>query len=743
MWWIRSPRRAAGALGVSFVLALVVGQRPTPLCAQRDDIPAAPVELVLDLSSGMRGRMGEVEKFEVAQDFVRALGAELAAGGAPPALGLRVYGADTPRASRDCRDSRLVVSTADTQADLGAVLGELEPRGVAPLAYAIESALADTARTYVLIAGGLGDCGGDACGAWRAAAARGNRNARLHVVAIAQDPQQVDLLRCLSRAGSGTFLVLSDPAEVGRAAARLALILKNQGLIDVRLSLGGRETIAAPIRILVPRSRDVAAVFSGRGPHALPAGIYSVVVETAPPITLERVLVLPGETVTVERSDFGRLQVGMRDGENRTVRAPLTVRARPRGTEVRYAFTGETIVLRSGTYDIAVDLGDSLVSRRGVVIDTGRTTRIVLGGTGTLLVVSPEFPTPPPTRVILSRGVETDTLRVGETATVPAGRYRLHVETIPVFVSDEVAVDYGETTTIELPVLGALRVSTIGPQGPVEGIVARDTKQFKVTGVPELDLETFDGAIEIHSWDRSEVEVEIEKRAMEQSLVDEMKVVAEQQGNKIIIKVSRPGRSDRQGIQIGVNFSPSARLRVALPRKSNITAKSNDGSVSIEDVTGRVMLTTGDGSVRAVRLAGDITVRSGDGAIRLDAVEGNLDFETDDGSISGEAKPASLRAHTGDGSIRIEVQRESKMNADWDVETSDGSIVLTLPSDFNGMVDAETRDGTVRSNHPAIKDERRDGESREERRRQLKATLGAGGKLLRVRTGDGSIRIES
>ena len=56
-----------------------------------------------------------------------------------------------------------------------------------------------------------------------------------------------------------------------------------------------------------------------------------------------------------------------------------------------------------------------------------------------------------------------------------------------------------------------------------EGIVSRETKTFKVTGVPDVHLETFDGSIEVHSWDRNEVEVEIEKRAMEQSLVDEMR----------------------------------------------------------------------------------------------------------------------------------------------------------------------------------------------------------------------------
>jgi Toastrack DUF4097 len=276
-----------------------------------------------------------------------------------------------------------------------------------------------------------------------------------------------------------------------------------------------------------------------------------------------------------------------------------------------------------------------------------------------------------------------------------------------------------------------------------EGIVSRETKRFTVTGSPDVQLDTFDGSIEVHSWDRDEVEVEIEKRAMEQSLVDEMKVTAEQDGNRIVIRVTEPRRSDGgHGVQIGVHFSPSARLRVALPRHSQLTASSADGSLVVEDVSGKITLRTADGSIRASRLSGEIFVRSGDGSIRLDRAEGKLDVETEDGSITMEAKPTVLRAHTSDGAIRFDIDADSVMDGDWDLQTGDGSVVLSLPGSFNAVLDAETRDGSVRSSHPALHDEKRDGDSRDERRRTLKATLGAGGKTLRVRTGDGSIRIE-
>jgi hypothetical protein len=276
-----------------------------------------------------------------------------------------------------------------------------------------------------------------------------------------------------------------------------------------------------------------------------------------------------------------------------------------------------------------------------------------------------------------------------------------------------------------------------------EGIVSRETKRFTVTANPEVQLDTFDGSIEVHSWDRDEVEVEIEKRAMEQALVDEMKVTAEQTGNRVVIKVTAPKRSeDRHGVQIGVHFSPSARLRVALPRNTQLTATSQDGSLVVEDVTGKISLRTADGSIRASRLAGEILIRSGDGSIRLDRAEGKLDVETEDGTITMEATPTVLRARTADGSIRFDIDADSVMSEDWDLQTGDGSVVLSLPGGFNAVLDAETRDGSVRYSHPALHDEKREGESREERRRTLKATLGSGGKTLRVRTGDGSIRIE-
>ena len=283
-----------------------------------------------------------------------------------------------------------------------------------------------------------------------------------------------------------------------------------------------------------------------------------------------------------------------------------------------------------------------------------------------------------------------------------------------------------------------------------EGLSARETMTFKVSGQPRVVLDTFDGAIELHSWDRPEVEVEIERRAMEQALIDEIKVEASEKNGVVTVKVIGPARAEFRGVTIGMHISPTARLRVAVPRNSNVEATSGDGSIRAEAIDGRIVLNTTDGSVTGTRLGGDIQIRSGDGSIRLDHATGKLDLETTDGSIGIEAKPTVLRVHTGDGSIRANIEPDAMMADNWELTTSDGSVTVTLPGQFSAELDAETSDGTVRTNHPLLGDdrdraERRDGEDsdeRRERRRTLKSKMGEGGKAFRIRTGDGTIRIE-
>ena len=92
--------------------------------------------------------------------------------------------------------------------------------------------------------------------------------------------------------------------------------------------------------------------------------------------------------------------------------------------------------------------------------------------------------------------------------------------------------------------------------------------------------------------------------------------------------------------------------------------------------------------------------------------------------------------HTGDGSITFRAESGVEMTDDWSFTTGDGSISLYLPSDFSAELDALTDDGSVHSELSVA------GNDQQERK-SLRGQLGKGGKLLKIRTGDGSIRLRA
>ena len=283
---------------------------------------------------------------------------------------------------------------------------------------------------------------------------------------------------------------------------------------------------------------------------------------------------------------------------------------------------------------------------------------------------------------------------------------------------------------------GALVLSTacsvnVDNQGHIE----RDDRQFVVDGVATLDLSTFDGVIEVRGWDRNEVEVGIEKRAQDKDIVDRIQVTAEQKGDVITVDVRYSGSS--RYIGVGVFTSPTARLIVNAPRRVNVTARTGDGSVVVDRLDGRIEIKTMDGSVRATETSGTLLVESGDGSIRIEDVAGVVEARTDDGTVRVTGVPSSLRVRSGDGSVVLRVRRGAIMTDDWMVTTRDGSIVAELPDEFNALIEAEPGSGDRARSDLELLDQV--GGTREQR--TLRGRLGAGGKLLTLRTGDGSIRL--
>lgn len=267
--------------------------------------------------------------------------------------------------------------------------------------------------------------------------------------------------------------------------------------------------------------------------------------------------------------------------------------------------------------------------------------------------------------------------------------------------------------------------------------IVREEKRFIVQGVPDVRLMTFDGSIELQPSEGGEVVVEIEKRAATKEAVDALEVTATQEGNRIDVEVKRPRPETFGGF--GFHHSASAKLVVSVPKRSNIVARTGDGSIRLDGLAGRLELRTGDGSIRAANVSGELRLHTGDGSITVERAEGTLDLDTGDGGVNVSGKLSAVKMHTGDGSIVFRAEPGTVMTDAWDITTGDGGIALYLPQDFAAELDARTGDGSI-GNDLAIASTSSTGE---ENRRLLRGRLGSGGKTLRLRTGDGSIKLRA
>ena len=274
-----------------------------------------------------------------------------------------------------------------------------------------------------------------------------------------------------------------------------------------------------------------------------------------------------------------------------------------------------------------------------------------------------------------------------------------------------------------------------------EGIVKREEKRFTVSGSAELSLRTFDGSIQLKSWDKNEVLVEIERRGPDDQSTEALVVTATQDGNRIVVDAPPP-RDRREGIHIGSWTSPSVSLVVTAPRKITVNARTGDGSITADDLSGAVELNSGDGSIRTHRIEGHLRVRTGDGSISVTDAGGRVEADSGDGSVELTGRFDAIDVRTGDGSVRLDVLDGSALKGDWSVNTGDGSITVRLPSNLDAELDAHTGDGGVHADGLAVAAER-DTENRDNRenRDSLRAQIGKGGRTFRIRSGDGSINI--
>jgi DUF4097 and DUF4098 domain-containing protein YvlB/translation initiation factor 1 (eIF-1/SUI1) len=238
-------------------------------------------------------------------------------------------------------------------------------------------------------------------------------------------------------------------------------------------------------------------------------------------------------------------------------------------------------------------------------------------------------------------------------------------------------------------------------------LVERDSKTFSVSGTPSVNLQTFDGYITVHGWDKQEVQLTFNKRAASEQQMRGINLRTNQSGSNITVVADFDENMARH--ETGINY-PNAlvNLEVYVPRNSTMRLSSGDGRLELEGVTGNLDLNTGDGRIDVRDARGRLNARTGDGRIEVSNFDGDVQARTGDGRIILGGRFVGLAAQTGSG-----------------------SILLTVPSDTNATIETDAE--SVDNEGLSLTEETSTS-------RSLKRwKIGQGGRVLSLRTGEGRV----
>jgi len=265
------------------------------------------------------------------------------------------------------------------------------------------------------------------------------------------------------------------------------------------------------------------------------------------------------------------------------------------------------------------------------------------------------------------------------------------------------------------------------------GFSSRNEMHFRVEGAPVVDLSTFDGAIEVRSWARPDVLVQVELRASSKPLLESIDVSRNSQDSHVAVKATVRSSS---GWDLSSGGARSVRLVATVPVDSEVRLHSGDGSLRVERVRGRIDARTGDGRIVMREVGGDILAHTGDGSVQLEDVDGRCTVSTRDGSVLVSGRLRGLEVSSGDGSVTVRAADDSEVT-DWNIDTRDGGVVIALPGRPNARLDLQTGDGRIALSGFADLQL-----AQQHDRRSLRGVLGSGAGRLRVRTGDGTITVK-
>jgi hypothetical protein len=262
----------------------------------------------------------------------------------------------------------------------------------------------------------------------------------------------------------------------------------------------------------------------------------------------------------------------------------------------------------------------------------------------------------------------------------------------------------------------------------------------------KLSLESFNGSVEITTWDQNTVDISGTKYARTQEEANTIRVDVQHGADYVTVRASRPPiiRHGSFGVKMVIKAPKGTIYDRITTSNGAIRAydgtgpsrlKSSNGRVEVQHMRGGLSVETSNGPIEITDQDGSVDARSSNGHIKIEGLRGALDASTSNSSIKAAFDRVGDSVRVGSSNGPIELSLPPSASCPVRAHTSNSSITLHLPSgEPNARLSATTSNGSIQSDF----DMRTRGELS---KHHIEAVLGAGGPIIDLETSNGTIRI--
>lgn len=212
-------------------------------------------------------------------------------------------------------------------------------------------------------------------------------------------------------------------------------------------------------------------------------------------------------------------------------------------------------------------------------------------------------------------------------------------------------------------------------------------------------VENLAGTVTVRGWDREVLQV---TGTLGQSAEG---LTVRGQQDRMEVRVEVP-RHTHRGIE--------GNLQIRLPRSCRVELETVSAAISVEDLTGALIVESVAGGVEIGGPGGEVRVESVSGGVVITGPRDEVQVATISGSITLRGVRGSVEAATVSGGITIDGDGIRRLEAEStngtvlvkgglvrapriDIESLNGTVDIVLPKDFDASVSVSTFSGSIRN----------------------------------------------